>query len=109
MPTMVSFRFFDLFLGKKDEMKAEYIPKLRFFNTGKDTFNRILREACKCKTWKIATSGKEAAKLAETIKQLQLPPDDGFVNHIMVIVYDIINIEKTSLSLREKALAKWYK
>ena len=27
----------------------------------------------------------------------------------MVIVYDIINTKKTSLSLREKAMAKWYK
>ena len=27
----------------------------------------------------------------------------------MVIVYDIINIEKSSLSLRKKAIAKWYK
>ena len=27
----------------------------------------------------------------------------------MVIVYDIINAENTTLSLREKAMAKWYK
>ena len=90
-------------------MKTEYIPKLSFFKTGKDTFNRILSEACEYKIWKIASPGKEAAKLAETIKQLQLPPDNDFVNHIMVIVSDIINIEKTTLSLREKAMAKWYK
>ena len=49
---------------------------------------------------------KEAVKLPETIKQLQLPPDNDFVNNIKVIVYGIVNIEKTNLSLREKALAK---
>ena len=83
-------------------MKAEYIPNLSFFNTGRDTFNRILSEPFEYKIWKIASPGKEAVKLAETIKQLQLPPNDGFVNHIMVIVYDLFNIEKTALSLREK-------
>ena len=90
-------------------MKTEYIPKLSFLNTRKDTFNRILSEACEYKIGKIASPIKEAAKLAETIKQLQLPPDNDFVNHIMVIVYEIINIKKTSLSLREKAMTKWYK
>ena len=107
--TMVSFNFFVLFLGKRDKMKTEYIPNLSFFNTGKDTFNRILNEPFEYKIWKIASPGKEAVKLAETIKQLQLPPNDGFVNHIMVIVYDLINIENTALSLREKAMTKWYK
>ena len=85
--------------------RTEYIPKLSFLNIGKDTVNRILSEACEYRIWKIASPGKEAAKLAETIKQLQLPPDNDFVNHIMVIVYDVINIKKTSLSLREKTMA----
>ena len=90
-------------------MKTEYIPILSFFNTGKDTFNRILSKVCEYKIWKIASPGKEATKLTETIKQLQLPPDNDFVNQIMIIFYDIINIEKTTLSLREKAMTKWYK
>ena len=96
---MFSFNFFVLFLGKKDKTKTEYIPQLSFLDTGKDTFNMILSEVCEYKIWKIASPGKEAAKLAEIMKQLQLPPNDDFVNHIMAIVYDIINIEKTTLSL----------
>ena len=98
-----------MFLGKRDKTKTEYIPKLSFLNTGKGTFNIILSEACEYNVWKIATPDIEVSKLAETMKQLQLPPANDFVNHIMAIVYDIINIEKTTLSLKEKAMAKWYK
>ena len=105
---MVSFNIFVLFLGKTDKTKTEHIPKLSFLNTGKDTFNIILNEACEYNAWKIASPGKEGAKLAETMKQLQLPTDYDFVNPIMAIAYDIINIEKTALSSREKAMAKWY-
>ena len=109
MLAMVSINFFVLFLVKRDKTKTEYIPKLSFLNTGKGTFNIILSEACEYDVWKIATPGIEVSKLAETTKQLQLPPANDLVNHIMAIVYDIINIEKTTLSLKEKAMAKWYK
>ena len=44
-----SFNFFVLFLGKRDKTKTEYIPNLSFLNTGKDTFNMILSEACEYK------------------------------------------------------------
>ena len=56
-----------------------------------------------------SSPGKEGAKLSETINQLQLLPNNDFFNHIMVIVCDVINIEKTNLSLREKAMEKWHK
>ena len=70
---MFSFNFFVLFLGKKDKTKTEYIPQLSFLDTGKDTFNMILSEVCEYKIWKIASPGKEAAKLAEIMKQLSFP------------------------------------
>ena len=44
-----TFNCFVLFLGERDKMKTEYIPKLSFLNTRKDTFNRILSEACEYK------------------------------------------------------------
>lgn len=65
----------------------------------KDTFNRILSEASECKIWKIASPHKEAAKLAATMKQQQLPQGNDFVNHVMVAVYNTFNIEKTNLNL----------
>lgn len=95
-----------MFLGKRDKTKTDYIPKLSILDTGKDIFDRILREPCEYKIWKIVSPGKEAARLAGTIKQQQLLYVMIFVNHVVVIVYDIINIEKTIVSLREKALVK---
>ena len=78
---MVSFIiiFFLLFLDNRDKTKTEYIPKLSFLKTGKDTFNKISSEACEYKIWKIASPDKEATKLAETIKQHQLPSDNDLL------------------------------
>ena len=45
-PIIVSCYFFVLFLGKRNKMKTEYVRKISFLSTEKDTFNRMLSEAC---------------------------------------------------------------
>lgn len=65
-------------------------------NLSNTKFGRLEAQVKKQQSWQ---------KQSET-KQHQLPPDNDFFNHIMVIVCDIINIEKATLSLREKAMTK---
>ena len=72
----------------------------------KDTFNRILSEACEYKIWKIASPHQEAAKLAATTKQQQLPQDNDFVNHVMVAVYNTFNTEKNKSYFKRKSYGK---